>query len=359
MEGLELKTTKLPSARFWSGKRVLVTGHSGFKGSWLVIWLHLLGAKVSGLSLTPRGKTCLHRSAKVSDLCREYIADIRCEELVKDVFSTESPDIVFHLAAQPIVSESFRNPSQTFYTNVLGTVNVLSASRQCLQKTINIIVTTDKVYLDSGARVPYREGDELGGTDPYSSSKACTELVAQSFADSYFRDGSSSVATARAGNVVGGGDWSRDRIVPDAIRAWRSGDSMAIRQPTYVRPWQHVLDALSGYMCLAEYLWDTPRAAGPYNFGPISKDQLRVAEVMNILSEEFDYNFRAKQEERSVYKESEWLGLDISKACNILNYHPRWNAESAIRIAAQWYKKYYASGDALELCYENIEEYGS
>lgn len=358
MEGMELITTRFPSARFWSGKRVLVTGHSGFKGSWLVIWLHLLGAKVSGLSLAPGGGTCLHRSAKVSNLCREHFSDIRSAELVKDVFLTESPDIIFHLAAQPIVSEGFRNPDDTFCTNVMGSVNVLSAQRQCTQKTINIIITTDKVYLDSTARVPYREDDELGGTDPYSSSKACTELVAQTFSDSYFFDGPSSVATARAGNVVGGGDWSTDRIVPDAIRAWISGDSLAIRQPTYIRPWQHVLDALSGYMCLAECLWDNPRAAGPYNFGPVSKDQLRVAEVMDILSEELDYDFQSKKGGGDVYKESPWLGLDISKARNILSYHPRWNAEIAIRIAARWYKKYYAGVDALELCYENIEEYG-
>jgi CDP-glucose 4,6-dehydratase len=244
-------TPSLPHQAFWRGKRVLVTGHTGFKGGWLTLWLSRMGADITGLSLPPSTKPSLFDLAKIGAHCHSHELDIRDYAAVEAVVREAKPEIIFHLAAQPLVRASYRDPLETFSTNVMGTANVLNALRLEGSARVIVAITTDKVYQNKEWPFPYREDDVLGGHDPYSASKAASELVIASYSASYLAEKGMAVASARAGNVIGGGDWSEDRLIPDAVRAWQSGATLDIRRPNATRPWQHVLEPLSGYLVLA------------------------------------------------------------------------------------------------------------
>src|ERR1700688_1462562 len=280
MENLAL--TSATSAAFWRDKRVLLTGHSGFKGSWLTLWLHQLGAKVTGNSLPPATTPNLYAEAKIDTLCQSHFLDIRDASALADLIQAARPEIVFHLAAQPLVRASYREPRATFATNVMGTVHVLDALRGLDSARVAVMVTTDKVYRNNEGARPYREDDALGGQDPYSASKAACEIVITSYRDAFLSAQGAAVASARAGNVIGGGDWSDDRVIPDAVRAWQADRPLEVRRPQAIRPWQHVLEPLAGYMTLAHKLWERPTLAGSYNFGPDASEGVTVRELIEV-----------------------------------------------------------------------------
>ena len=255
---------------FFRGKKVLLTGHTGFKGSWLVLWLHRLGARVAGVSLPPNTLPNLFSLVGIEDLCESHLCDIRDCAALNAVIRQIEPEIVFHLAAQPLVRASYLDPVETIATNVMGTAHVLDALRGLESTRVAVMVTTDKVYREKQPPRPYRENDALGGHDPYSASKAASEIVIGSYRSAFLAEQGVAIASARAGNVIGGGDWSADRLIPDAVRAWQKGQTLEVRRPDAIRPWQHVLEPLAGYLTLAEKIWRQPALAGAYNFGPES-----------------------------------------------------------------------------------------
>ena len=264
---------KNPNPSFWQNKRVLVTGQSGFKGSWMVIWLQQMGAKVCGVSLPPQTAPNLFTLASIEALCEEsHFCDIRDAKHLENTMAAFQPDIVFHLAAQALVRASYADPLDTFATNVMGTAHLLEAIRLISDVKVALMITTDKVYKNREWIWPYREEDPLGGHDPYSAGKAASEMVIESYYQSFLKHQDKAIASVRAGNVIGGGDWSADRLIPDAIRAWQNKQVLNIRNPEAIRPWQHVLEPLSGYLLLAEKLWQNPEKTGAYNFGPLSSE---------------------------------------------------------------------------------------
>ena len=252
MENLELNGAA--RASFWCGRRVVVTGHTGFKGSWLTLWLRRLGALVTGVSLPPMTTPSLFAAARIDTLCKSRFLDIRDSSGLADLIRAAQPEVVFHMAAQPLVRASYRDPLTTFETNVMGTVHLLEAVRRLGVTRVAVMVTTDKVYRDAESPVPHSEDDPLGGHDPYSASKAASEMIIESYRQSYLSAQAVAVASARAGNVIGGGDWSQDRLIPDAVRAWQGGKPLTVRRPAAVRPWQHVLGPIFGYLILAQRL---------------------------------------------------------------------------------------------------------
>ncbi len=271
-----MTTPRRPDASFWRGKRVLLTGHTGFKGAWLALWLRRLGAEVTGVALPPADEPSLFTLADVGGLCDSHLQDIRDAARLAAVVKAARPQILLHLAAQALVRASYRDPVGTFATNAMGTAHVLDALRGLDGARVAVMVTTDKVYRNLEQAVPFRETDELGGHDPYSASKAAAEVVIASYRDAFLSEQGVAVASARAGNVIGGGDWSEDRLLPDAVRAWQAGEALHVRRPAAIRPWQHVLEPLAGYLILAETLWDRPALAGAYNFGPATPAQPMV-----------------------------------------------------------------------------------
>jgi len=347
----------LPNRNFWNGKKVLVTGHSGFKGGWLAIWLTRLGAKVSGVSLPPDSQPSLFDKSSLSEICTSYFKDIRSFDAISAVIERESPEVIFHLAAQPLVIAGYKNPVETFDTNIMGTLNVLQVAKKTAKTSIVIVVTTDKVYAPGLERVPFSETDKLGATDPYSTSKTCTELVVQSFRHSGMDLDRPTVATVRAGNVIGGGDWSENRLIPDAIRAWAQNKPLEIRHPNAIRPWQHVLEPLAGYLRLAEHLWVASNDAGAFNFGPTPENQLTVLQVLSILSGELGHDFGIRQGDGHRYYEASWLGLNIEKARDLLGFRPSWSAETAIKVTSNWYRKAQTEESTLDLCLDDIAQY--
>jgi len=323
----------------YNGRRVLLTGHSGFKGSWLMLWLKQLGAEVAGYSLEPATAPAhirllgMHDPASVGDI--NHVEDLRA------VFSSVQPEIVFHLAAQPLVRRSYANPLETFQTNVMGTANVLEAVRLTPSVRAIINITTDKVYKNHEWPWPYRESDPLGGHDPYSTSKACVELVHESYRQSFFKEAGILSATARAGNVIGGGDWAEDRLIPDVIRTVVRGEITAVRNPRSVRPWQHVLDPLSGYLLLGQRLLEgKEQFEGSWNFGPEPADCLPVAGVLDEFGKHWTgirWNDTSGNKEPH---ESGMLRLDCSKSRQELGWTPVWNVQEAIARTANWYKAF-------------------
>jgi CDP-glucose 4,6-dehydratase len=350
VEGLEMKS-------FWAGKRVLLTGHTGFKGGWLTLWLNHLGAKVLGISLPPQTTPNLFTVAKVGDVCETHFSDIRNFESVHRHVKLFRPEIAFHLAAQPLVRRSYRIPTETFETNVAGTVNVLEAIRQLCEVRVAIMVTTDKVYKNHDWPWPYRETDELGGFDPYSASKAAAEIVIASYRDSFMASQGCAVSSVRAGNVIGGGDWSEDRLIPDAIRAWQSGKPLHIRHPHAIRPWQHVLEPLSGYLKLAEKLWVAPALAGPFNFGPNSDGFATVRDVIDYSRIANGYGDVQYEKTPQGPHEASCLKLDISKAAQTLGFKPKWELEYAISKSIDWYNQVASGKCGQELTVGQITEY--
>lgn len=342
---------------FWQGKRVLLTGHTGFKGSWLALWLHRQGARVTGVSLPPVTAPNLYTLARIDTLCDSHFCDIRDAERLAELVVAARPEVVFHLAAQPLVRASYRDPVSTFSINVMGSVHLLDALRYVDSLRAAVMITTDKVYRNNEWCWPYREGDVLGGHDPYSASKAASEIVIGSYRDAFLKEQGVAVATARAGNVIGGGDWSEDRLIPDAVRAWQKGNVLEIRRPQAIRPWQHVLDPLAAYLALAESLWSKPELAGAYNFGPDTASAATVREVVEIARQVFDASEVAYGDGTQGPHEAGWLALEIAKARMLLGIAPRWALGESVTRTMNWYRAQSFGGDAQGLCDNEIAEY--
>lgn len=348
-----------PSRTFWTGKRVLLTGHTGFKGAWLALWLRRLGAQVTGVSLLPQATPNLFTLARVEDAVASRFCDIRDAAGLAAVARAADPQVVLHLAAQALVRESYARPIDTFATNIMGTAHLLDALRSAPRVRVAVVVTTDKVYRNLEQPYPYREEDALGGHDPYSASKAAAELVTASYRDAFLREQGVAVATARAGNVIGGGDWSADRLIPDAMRAWNAGTALQIRRPGAVRPWQHVLDPLAGYLALAEQLWEEPALAGSWNFGPNPQEAATVREVVELARTGWPDAQVAYGDGKEGPHEAGWLALETSKARVRLGVKPRWNLQQAVARTVQWYRRQGEGADARSLCESDIETYES
>lgn len=346
---------------FWKGKNVFLTGHTGFKGGWLSLWLASMGAKVTGYALAPNTAPNLFDAfAITSTIEKSHIGDIRDLAGVKKTMSEAKPDIVIHMAAQPLVRYSYENPVETYATNVMGTVHVLDATRSIDTVRATVVVTTDKCYENKEWIWGYRENEPMGGYDPYSNSKGCAELVTSAYRQSYFADQNSinKVASARAGNVVGGGDWSGDRLIPDAIKAFEANRPLLIRNPLATRPWQHVLEPLSGYLMLAQALHDQgDEFASGWNFGPNDVDNRSVYEVVDLLISNWGGCGRWEKEGSEQPHEANLLKLDCSKAHSLLGWIPKWNLETAIQKIVEWQKAYQANENMQEFGLAQINEY--
>lgn len=343
MENLALKrdgaVAVTPEPAFWAGRRVLVTGHTGFKGSWLLILLEALGARVTGLSLAPDSTPSMFEAVGGESLCDHHIADIRDAVAVEAIVKQAAPEIVLHLAAQPLVRASYADPLGTYHTNVMGTAHVLEACRKAPSVSTIVSITTDKCYANDGRTEGYREDAPLGGHDPYSNSKACAELVSACWRDSFLGQRGTGLATARAGNVIGGGDWSADRLVPDAIRAFSSGRALEIRNPDAIRPWQHVLEPLTGYLLLAQALATAPaRFACGWNFGPAPADMASVRQVIDLLATHWGVTQRWTTQPGDHPHEAAMLTLDSSAADDALGWRPRLSLDRALALTADWYR---------------------
>jgi CDP-glucose 4,6-dehydratase len=344
---------------FWRDKRVFLTGHTGFKGSWLSLWLQRLGAQLSGYSLAVATKPSLFEQAKVSEHMVSQIADIRDLPALKAALESAQPEVVFHLAAQPLVRASYLDPVGTYSTNVMGTVHLLEAIRHCPSVKAVVIVTTDKCYENQEWHWAYRETEPMGGYDPYSSSKGCAELVSAAFRKSYFSEPNSvAIATARAGNVLGGGDWSADRLVPDTLAAFAKNQPVQLRYPHAIRPWQHVLEPLRGYLMLAQALCERGQAfAQAWNFGPCEDDAQTVQWIVEKMAYLWgaDANYEVLNSEQP--HEAHLLKLDISKAKALLKWAPTLRLNQALDLTVQWSKQQLNGDDARQLCLEQIQHY--
>jgi CDP-glucose 4,6-dehydratase len=345
------------SAGFWPGKRVLVTGHTGFKGAWLSLWLRRLGAEVVGLALPAERDGLFNRAALDQDI-DSHIGDVRDPQTVQRLVRAERPQIVFHLAAQALVRASYADPLGTLDTNVRGTAHVLEALRNVQEVRVAVIVTTDKVYRQDGTtKRAFREDDPLGGHDPYSASKAAAEVVVASYRDAFLRQSGIAVSSARAGNVIGGGDWAADRLIPDAVRAWSQDACLMVRHPTAVRPWQHVLEPLHGYLKMAERTWAQPAHAGAYNIGPAATDAAQVSEVLRLAVEAFGRGSWQQDQRRDAPHEAAHLTLDATRADEVLGIRPRWALASAVRRTMAWYRHAQDGTDARSACLNDIVAY--
>ena len=347
---------------FWKGRRVLVTGHTGFKGAWLVLWLRQLGAQVSGLSLGPVSEPDLW-SRLGADVVAEHIGDIRDREFVENALAAALPEVVLHLAAQSLVRPSYRDPIDTFSTNVMGTVTLLEAIRNAPSVQACVVVTSDKCYENEEKTEGYLEGDRMGGHDPYSASKGCTELAAASMRRSFFQPAVTGghpcrIATARAGNVIGGGDWSDDRLVPDIVRGCLGeGETVVIRSPRSVRPWQHVLEPLQGYLLLAQALFQQRRDADDgWNFGPDAGQERPVIDVASAVVRALGRGRIDIQENRADLHEARLLQLVSTKARQ-LGWRPVWDFDTTIEKTAGWYRDWAAGSDPRALCLAQIEQF--
>lgn len=322
----------------FKGKSVLITGHTGFKGSWMTHTLANAGANVTGYALSPVTTPNLYTLLNIDQICRSYIADINDTNQLSQAVSESQPDFIFHLAAQPLVRYSYKNPLETFQTNVLGTANILEACRNLNKKCSIVCITTDKVYYNQEWPYPYRENDRLGGHDPYSASKAASEIVIDSYRKSYFSEGNILVASARAGNVIGGGDWSEDRLIPDIIRSILSNKPIVLRNPNAVRPWQHVLDPIFGYLLLAKKMdLEGSKYVDSWNFGPNSNESMSVLELCKKMVEILGMGEIVIDADSEKLHETNHLTLDISKAINQLNWKPVWDTKTTIEKTASWY----------------------
>jgi len=347
---------------FYENKRVFVTGHTGFKGSWLCIWLKHLGAHVTGFSIDVNTNEDNYAVSRIGDKIDDIRGDVSDTEQISAAIQASQPEIVFHMAAQPLVRESYQNPHITYMTNVMGTLNLLEAIRSCNSVKSVVIITTDKCYRNKEWVWGYRENDELGGYDPYSSSKACCELLVDSYRKSFFnlndnQNREIGIATARAGNVIGGGDWSKDRIIPDCIRSLMSRKPIMIRNPGATRPWQHVLEPLGGYLHLALKLFQEPtKYSEAFNFGPNPEGIIEVRHVVTKLVDYFGEGSWEAPGNKIQVHEANLLSLDISKSKNMLGWHPVWDIDEAIGKTADWYKNFRQT-DVYDMCVNQIKEY--
>lgn len=339
----------------YQGKKVFLTGHTGFKGTWMLSWLHLLGAEVKGYALIPNDMRDLYHVMQGDTLCDSVIADIRERTTLEKAILDFQPDFIFHLAAQPLVRLSYEIPAETFEINTIGTVNVLDAVRKLQKQCSVVLITTDKVYENQEWHYPYREGDRLGGYDPYSASKAAAEIVIQAYRRSFFNSKEylthrKAIGVARAGNVIGGGDWSKDRIIPDIVNALVQNQVITVRNPDAVRPWQHVLEPIAGYLLLGAKLVETPLLySEAWNFGPQMEDNLTVKELVQYGIQIYGQGKFHTPVELKAPHEAKLLKLDISKTVNVLGWKPRLNAKSAIQMTLDWYKTPMAQKKAFTL----------
>lgn len=345
---------------FWKGKKVFITGHTGFKGSWLSLWLQHLQANIVGFALPPPTPTNLFTEAKVSEKMIDIRGDVRNYPELSQAILEHQPEIIFHLAAQPLVRESYSHPVQTYATNVMGTVHLLEATRYCNNVRAIVNVTTDKCYENNERHWGYKENEAMGGHDPYSSSKGCSELVTSAYRNSFFnlKQNRVGLASARAGNVIGGGDWAQDRLIPDLISACINHRPLQIRYPNAIRPWQHVLESLSGYLLLAERLYNEPeKYSEAWNFGPAQANEKPVKwiteKTLALLEKYIDWHIFSDDQ----YHEASYLKLDSSKAQNKLGWTPKWNIYQALNATVFWYKEYYKHADIQSLCIKQISTY--
>jgi CDP-glucose 4,6-dehydratase len=347
----------------WSGKHVLLTGHTGFKGGWLSLWLQQKGAELCGIALEPPTKVNLFQDAGVGREMRSVIGDIRDASLLRQTFAEHRPEIVLHLAAQPLVRTSYEDPIGTYSTNVMGTANVLEAARHTDSVRAIVVVTTDKCYENREWEWPYRETDRLGGYDPYSNSKACAELVVSAYRNSFFNPKNYAshgvaVASVRAGNVVGGGDWAEDRLVPDAIRAFMEARPVRIRNPRAIRPWQHVMEPLRGYLAVAESMCDQGAASGDaWNFGPEQSDAQPVGWIVDELAKLWGNGAQWEKEGAAQPHEAQTLKLDWSKAAARLGWRPLLTLRDALALTVIWYQKRLQDEDMYAFTRAQIEQY--
>ena len=368
MDLMTIPTHRVPDPAFWAGRRVLLTGHTGFKGSWLALWLLRMGARVTGVALNPDTSPSLFASLDLptADLAGElddYRADIRDAAGLTDLVAAADPEVVLHLAAQPLVRRGYLDPLGTWTTNVMGCLNVLETLRPLAHPCAVVMVTTDKVYANREWEWGYRESDQLGGHDPYSASKAAMELLVASWRASFCGPGPHqtphlAIATARAGNVIGGGDWADDRIVPDAIRALQAGEAVAVRNPVATRPWQHVLDPLSGYLLLAERLYQNQDYGQPYNFGPAAEANRPVAELVEHLQRHWPGAPGWSDASRAgAPHEAGMLHLVADRARQQLGWRPRWDFGQTVARTTGWYRQVHQGDSALACCLGDLQAY--
>lgn len=341
----------------FKGKKVFITGHTGFKGSWLTYLLDQHGAFTRGYALAPNTSPSLYSILSFGKQHSSIISDINDFERLKKEINNFKPDFIFHLAAQPLVIKSYFDPRSTFNTNFFGTLNLLEILRESSLSTTTTFITTDKVYENKELNQPFTEEDKLGGKDPYSASKAASEILIHSYYSSYFKGTKTNLATVRAGNVIGGGDWSDDRLIPDLIRAVFEKKNLKIRNPLATRPWQHVLEPLYGYMKLAlELEKDPTNFSGSWNFGPEPDDIKTVGEIIKI-AQDLNFNLASTKVAKNNQEEARNLSLDISKAKSELKFKPRWNSKEAVKISFNWYKRFYNGEIPSKLIDEDIKTY--
>ncbi|MEH7548330.1 MULTISPECIES: CDP-glucose 4,6-dehydratase [Bacillaceae] len=352
---------------FWCNKKVLITGHTGFKGSWLCLWLHQLGAKVTGFALKPPTEPNLFHLSSLENLVHSVYGDIRNFDLLYETIVQTDPDIIFHMAAQPLVGHSYENPVETYEINVMGTTYLLEAVKKAVNngKRIKALVnvTTDKCYENKEWHWGYRENDRLGGYDPYSISKACSELITDSYRKAFFNPNTYDqhgvgIATARAGNVIGGGDWAAGRLIPDCTQALLNGKKIVIRNPKSIRPWQHVLEPLYGYLLLAEKLYlNGTEYAEAWNFGPKDDDAKPVEWIVQRICEKWGGQTYYELDSRNHPHEASYLKLDYSKAKEELKWSPKWTLDQAIDKVIEWVRAYSEKSDIREVCFKQIKEF--
>lgn len=343
---------------FWQGKRVLMTGHTGFKGSWLSLWLQSMGAELRGVALAPHTTPALFDVACVAHGMDHRVANIRDYNTIRALVAEFKPEILIHMAAQPLVRLSYQQPIETYTTNVMGTVNVLEAARHAGSVRAVVNITTDKCYDNREWAWGYREDEPMGGHDPYSSSKGCAELVSSAYRKSFFKKAGIAMATARAGNVIGGGDWALDRLVPDTLLALEKNQLVQIRSPHATRPWQHVLEPLSGYLLLAEKLHEQGQAfAEGWNFGPRDEDARPVQWIVEQLCQAWGQGASWQLQPGEHPHEANYLKLDISKAKQRLHWAPRWSLEQALEHITHWHRAWLDGQDMHALCLQQIHQY--
>jgi CDP-glucose 4,6-dehydratase len=352
-----------PFNNFYKGRKILITGHTGFKGSWLSIWLNKLGADVIGYALPPPTQPSLFDICKLKEKLTSIEGDVRDYKLLKDIFEKYQPEIVFHMAAQSLVRASYIQPLETYETNVMGTVNVLEVCRHASSVKAIVNVTSDKCYENREWIWGYRENDPMGGYDPYSSSKGCAELVTNAYINSYFsadtdKEQAKYLASVRAGNIIGGGDWAKDRLIPDCVRASMSNKPIIIRYPDAVRPWQHVLEPIYGYLLLARRLYeDGPAFSGAWNFGPDDCNIKPVRWIVQYMTEHWGNGLSWQVDDGNNPHESWYLKLDCSKAKTKLGWYPQWDLRLALNKTIEWYNAYLNNQDTYHLCINQIENY--
>ncbi len=346
------------NASFWAGKKVYLTGHTGFKGSWLSLWLSHMGAEVKGYALPPETEPNLYTESRVSEAVESEFGDIRDLEKLRDSMVAFNPDILIHMAAQPLVRLSYREPIETYDVNVMGTAKVLEAARSCTNLKSIVSVTTDKCYENKEWEWGYREDEPMGGYDPYSSSKGCAELVTSAYRRSFMQEAGIGLASARAGNVIGGGDWSDDRLIPDILKAFERSEAVIVRNPKSTRPWQHVLEPLSGYLVLAEKLYDEPESyAEGWNFGPQEEDAKPVDWILNRMVDKWQGDASWCLDEGNHPHEAGYLKLDISKAKARLGWKPTWHLDHTLDRIVSWHQSWLGGVDMNVLCIEEIQDY--